>query len=541
MDETIALFESLTDAEKNFLFAHPEFEQKPVDVKTFITHPGMLNCEDAWPEVVKVAEDIFKDSDVSGSISRYKEFVADEGIGSGKSFLVSIIFTYGVYWLECLENPQQYFGLAKGSTIALLNMSKTAMQAKKVVFGDIKARIDNSPWFQTFCKPDPSIHSELRFPKNIVIFPGNSSETFPLGYNVFMANMDEASFYTETSFHDVAQEIYDALDRRITSRFGDRGFMAITSSPRYVDDFTEKKVEEAKTNLHILAIRRATWDMKPDDIIAIQRSECFEAVPPGGTKPVKIPLKYQQAFKRNPKKAWRDFGGIASLVLEGYFSDEEIEMLDAAMHALMPAAPVPGHLYFIHIDLGLKRDACGFAMTHEENGVVFIDRILRITSRLRAEQLAQKGETVDLILGNDQVDIGAVEQLVYDLGAAGYPIGKVTFDQFQSAASRQNLEKLGYPTDHLSVAKNTDCYDTFKTLLRTNRIRSVYHAYAIHEAKRSELVEGKKIDHPPNGSNDVIEAIVGAVQNCMAQFDEEVEVHETVHEEEMRQDITPHI
>jgi hypothetical protein len=180
-------------------------------------------------------------------------------------------------------------------------------------------------------------------------------------------------------------------------------------------------------------------------------------------------------------------------------------------------------------------------MTHEKNGIIYLDKILRITSALRAEQLSQKGETVDLILGRDQVDIGAVEQLVFGLGATGFPIGKVTFDQFQSAASRQNLEKLGYPTDYLSVAKNTECYDTFKTLLRSNRIRSVNHAHALHEAKRSELVEGKKVDHPPNGSNDVIEAIVGSVQGCMSQFDEEVEVHETIYDEEQRQEITPQI
>lgn len=542
--------EAVSPEDLKFILDHPEFESRPVDARTFITSPEYLNCEDAWPEIQNIIGEVFKGSDKTGRLSIYKEFVFDAGIGSGKSFIVSCIFAYATYWLQCLESPQQYFGLAKGSTIALLNMSKSAMQAKKVVFGDIKARIDGSPWFQKNCKPDPNVHSEMRFPKNIVLFPGNSSETFPLGYNVFLANMDEASFYTETEYHDVAQEIYDALDRRVTSRFGDKGLIAITSSPRYVDDFTEKKYEEAKQNDKIYAVRRATWDMRPGDRAAIERGECFEEIPPGGTAPVKIPMVYKKAFSRNPKKAWRDFGAVASLVLEAYFTDEEISLLEQVLSSSkLPSnfdeiKPIPGVPYFIHVDLGIKRDACGLAMAHAEgtsNPKVVADLLLRIVSRQRAEELMSKGEHVDMTIGQDQVDIEQVENLIYQLSARGFWIRKVTFDQYQSVSSRQQMEKHGFETDLLSVDKNTECYDTLKSVIRTRRFDAPNHPHFPKECRRLELVEGKKVDHPPNCSKDVADAAAGATKSCLEQFDEEVEVEETILDESVRIEVSQQI
>lgn len=79
----------------------------------------------------------------------------------------------------------------------LVHNSVNAIQAKKVVFGEIKQRIDNAPWFFKH-RYSVNIRSELRFKGNITVIPGHSGARFPLGYNLIAAVMDEAAYYTET-------------------------------------------------------------------------------------------------------------------------------------------------------------------------------------------------------------------------------------------------------------------------------------------------------------------------------------------------------
>lgn len=546
-----------------FFTGAKNFLERPVPVRQFVERSEYLNSPETWPEVKNILAKLFKGSKNGERFSPYREFVFDAGIGSGKSFIVSCIFTYITYWLLCLVDPQKHFGLAPKSIICLINTSTTASQAKKVVFGQVKARIDLSPWFQKNYPPSNRIKSELRFPKDIVIFPGSSSETAPIGYNVICANVDEASFFNETDMKSSASEVFDVLDRRIDSRFGDKGLMAVTSSPRYVDDFTEQKYEESRVNKRVIGFRKATWEMRPDDIKAIEAGDYFELAPPGHTEKIKIPKKYENAFSKNPAKAWRDFGSRASLVLESFFDENEIQMLESLIKGskitvsavdgkLNPdLRPIEGMAYHIHIDIGLSRDCCGFAMAHAEDGneKAVVDLVLRIASERRATQLMDKLQPIDMILGMEQVDLGGFDPepygvlgIIADLAGRGFFIAKVTFDNFQSVHSRQQLERRGFMTDLLSVDRDTSAYDTFKTVLRTGRLEVPPHSWVLHEAKRLELVKGKKVDHPPNGSKDLTDGVAGAIKSVFEQFDEQAQDEEMIADDESnRIDIAPEI
>jgi intein/homing endonuclease len=346
------------------------------------------------------------------------------------SYLISLLFSYVIYRLMCLRDAQRTFGLARGSKIAIVNMSKNATQAKKVVFGELSARIKNSPWFQKYGLPDPNIQSELRFPKDILVIPGNSEETFPLGFNMFACNLDEAAFFTtgkEGSRHDVAEEIYYTLNRRIFGRFAGYGLLGVTSSPRYEEDFIERKVEEAQRDgaEHIMVSVLETWNSRPDDVAAIKNGQFFELKHPKKNLICKIPNRYEYDFKINPEKAWRDFGSVPSMVLEPYFKQFDLvrKSVDTMVqNGMLPHGvlredfrPKPGATYFIHIDLALVSDACGVAMAHKEaNSDVIVDLIHRITGSHKKE-----------------IDISEVKALVLNIRARGFYIGKVTYDNFQ--------------------------------------------------------------------------------------------------------------
>lgn len=475
-----------------WLAEHPECEHRIVGIRTFIEGEEYLNAgTECWDSVKTDLEALFN--------GNYTEAVFCQAIGSGKSFASSVIMTYMLYRLLCLKNPQAYLGLARDTQICFLNVSVRAEQSKKVVFVEIKARIDNSPWFQKHYPPNPEIRSELQFPKGIIILPGNSKETFPLGFNIIGGVMDEAAWYTETDDHDVAEEMFNALHSRIKNRFGDKGLLVMISSPRYVDDFIEKKMKEAETNPNIFARRKMLWESKPKSsfsgkMIIIDGYE--------------IPSEYEIEARRNLDKFKRDYMAIPSLALERYMKQWDLVEAAIDLNLKNPLNPdnslkewfrgKPGKTYYGHIDLSLTTDATGIAFSHKEEGIIIIDFVMKIKA-----------------LPGKEIEIASVRRVVTQLKERGFSIGKCTFDQFQSASSIQEFNNMGINSERLSIDKDLSCYETLKEAFSTGRIRMYRDEDLLMELKRLELIEGKKVDHPKLSSKDLADALAGAVYNCV--------------------------
>ena len=499
-----------------FFFSEPKnadlYLENPVDIETFCNSEKYLNVKDVIrPVVLEDLKALFSHKSSFGYCP-YEEAVFDEAIGSGKSFKTSIIITYMIYHLLCLKSPQEKFGLDKATTIAIMNMSINAMQARKVVFNEVKQRIENSPWFQDH-KPDPKINSELRFEKNIVVIPGHSGATYPLGYNLIVAVMDEAAFYTCTKDNDVAEEMFLSMKRRIKNRFDNNGLIIVISSPRYVEDFIERKMEEAEEEekrglARIFNRRRPIWEVLPRDIQAIEHGDFFMI----GS--VKIPNRYKDDFNKNPEKSWRDYGARPSLTLEPYikqydlvekciddslplpFSSKENEQMGILRKEFVGD---PRYHYYIHIDLALTGDAAGIAMAHkDENDEITVDLMRRITGSKEKE-----------------IDITEIKDFVIALRAKGFRLGKVTYDQYQSAQSIQQLRKKNIESEKLSVDASMEPYETLKELCYGETIRFYRHDVFLNEMRCLELIKGKKIDHPTKGSKDVSDGVAGAVHGAV--------------------------
>lgn len=523
-----------------FLIQHPEYEHRPVGIREFVTSKHYMDAaDDCWPTVLADLEKIFPERLVESlKMSDYLEIIRKMGYGSGKGFRITFAFCYVGFRLLCFKDPQAAYGQAAGSAIALVNAAITEKHAKKIIFGDISERIKRSPWFQSNARPDPEVLSELRFPKNVVIFPGSSSEVAPIGYNIFFLNLDEAAFFLDNDSKDAAREIYGTGRRRIKSRFGESGLSSAISSPSHVDNFIEQKMDEAKGDPNISAEEGPTWENKPADIEQIARGEFFVLDHPRTREKTKIPNLYLDDFKKDKKKAWRDFGAVASLAIDPYFTDEEVGLFEAAMArgrevpSWRQAELVRGAVYNAHIDLGLKRDACGLVVGREERERVIIVLALRIVCRRRADELDKKKEHYDMVIGEDEVQFDGVRQIIFDMVAAGFAFGMVSFDQFQSVDSRQQFEKAGIPAGLVSVDKNTSAYDTLKSLITTNRLDTVRHAHALKESKSLELKKGKKVDHAPGSSKDVMDGYAGVAKTLMERGDEQDESEEEFIENE---------
>ena len=51
-------------------------------------------------------------------------------------------------------------------------------------------------------------------------------------------------------------------------------------------------------------------------------------------------------------------------------------------------------------------------------------------------------------------------------------------------------------------------------LINTDQLAYYPHPVLVREAKALELKNGRKVDHPPNGSKDVVDAVAGAVYHA---------------------------
>lgn len=536
------------------------WEFTPVDALEFCKGKDYLNLgEQIYPVVLRDLADTFS-GNPKNLKNKYEEIIFDEAIGSGKSFKLSILASYMAYKLLCMRNPQKTFNLAPSSKIAIMNMSVSASQAKRVVFGEIKNKLDYSPWFQENYPPNPRIRSELQFDwspnvpepdkvyKNIYIIPGSSSGFAPLGYNLFCGIIDEATLWRDTDNKDYVEEVYNIIRRRITSRFMDKGLIVLGGSPMYSTDFLEKRIkqheeigEEKESN--IMVRRRSHWDAKYPDYkgpifyFHLEDSKVFEdevklnkerdriakkagknwkdAVEAFDRQIKEIPMMYYDDFKNNPEGSKRDLGGWPSDTISSFIETPGIieESINYKRKDPVRApymfkkwfGPVSNKVWHaIHLDLALTGDTCGVAMGHPngftpEGGVnAFIDFIMEI-----------KGTK------ENPVQIEDIRKMIYGLTRMGFMIGKVTMDGFQSADNMQILRKNGYLAEYLSVDRSLVPYEEWKSATYEGRIDVYYHDKYINEAKKLEKIKNKKIDHPRNGSKDCTDAVAGVINSCI--------------------------
>jgi hypothetical protein len=481
----------------------PEYEQQPVRITEFVTEPAYLDLgAEVYPRILEVLEEVFEDG--------YTEAALCWGIGAGKSYAASLAIIYMLYRTLCLRSPQRHFGLGQDSTISFMNMAPTTEQAQRVVFHEILGKINRSPWFKQHHEPTV-LSRELRFDHNIAVISGNSAETYPLGYNLLGAVIDEASWLLETATgqRDSAEEIYHAVQRRIRSRFLDQGLLIMISSPRHRDDFLERKLAEAATNPKIYKSRLATWDVHPPEKYCGDTFECAG---------LHVPVEYFPEFNRNEQRALRDLAAKPSEAFEPFFPDAMV--LERAIdRRLAPPLDESGTLRdgyeptdqlprYIHVDLALSKDACGIAMAHceqdrrqDEEPRVVVDFMLQILP-------PQGGE----------IRLAGVRELVLALVRRGFNIAQVSYDGYQSRDSIQILRHKGINAQLVSVDRTMEHYETLKELLNEGRLRWYCYEPLLRECKGLELVQGTAVDHRPGGSKDVADAVAGAVSQAVSHW-----------------------
>lgn len=556
------------EAEAKFLIKYPWFNEKPASITEFLG-PEYLNIDKlVRPGLRQALVDIFGKEVNPHRISDYEDALFTGAIGIGKTTFASIALPYMCHWVLCLNDPQEYFELLPGSRIAFMQMSTSEKQAKGVVFGDIFARIQNSPWFIENYPYDDKFTNQIRFPgKDIWILPGGSLETSFEGWNILGGILDEMDSHKITEEKDYADVGYDAINSRIASRFpifgddgleaGHRGLMICIGQMKRGNGFAARKYEELKRKAKAYVWRQTIWesfgwerytnkntgervsffyDTKRKKIVPKSAVEMLTSV----EHIMEIPETYRKQFEINPEKALRDLAGIPPASSDPFISlvDRIEECRERWITRHRDESPVrddPHRILFepwfrnpsdprkrhVHIDLGYSPDgdALGMAMAHVEE-VVEIDDELKpyIVFDCIMRMHAPPGQ---------EILIQDIRRLVYDLKEdRGFRIYSISMDGFQSTDSLQQFRKKKFVADYLSVDRSTLPYEDLRDAIYERRVEfPPYVTYLRRgdtqkiEIAVKELMElqynGKKVDHPSQGSKDVADAMAGCVTTLM--------------------------
>ena len=541
-----------------------EFDEKPVDLRTFVRSPeylGLPELSDYQYTLIEKSSQIYKDTTLiklfgeeEGKI-RFKqtanEVVAQLGKGSGKDYCSTIAVAYIVYLLLCLKDPATYYGKPPGDSIDIINIAINSQQASNVFFKGFKTRIEKSPWFAGRYTDKAS---EVKFDKAITVHSGHSEREAWEGYNVIVVILDEISGFAieNTTGHDQAKTgaaIYDMYRASVDSRFPDFGKVILLSFPRYKNDYIQQRYNAVVAEVETI-VRDHRFKMdedlpdgtegnefeiqwEEDHIVSYKIPKVYALKrPTWEVNPVRKIEDFKVAFFTNPLDALSRFACMPPDAVDAFFKSRE--KVEKAFNKAHLAVDNFGRLeewfipdldkeYFIHVDLAQKHDHCAVAMAHVNKwvNVKVTDTYSQPAPIVEIDAVRFWTPTKD-----KSVDFTEVKDYILSLKTRGFKIRVCTFDRWNSHDMMQQLKQYGINTEILSVAKKH--YDDMAMVVAEERVVGPHIPLLIDELLQLRIMRDK-VDHPRKGSKDLADAVCGSIYNSISRskFDsnQEVNIH----------------
>lgn len=534
-----------------------DFEERPVDIETFVQSEDYLNLpplSDNQYKLIKASSQIYK---LDTLMALYGEELAEKrfaetmnevifqlGKGSGKGYTSSIACAYIVYLLLCLKDPAKYYGKPPGDHIAILNIAINAAQAQNVFFKYFKQRITSSPWF---IGKYTEKSGEFQFDKNIFVYSGHSEREAWEGYNVIFVILDEISGFaldstTGNEQAKTASAVYKMYKQSVVSRFPEFGKVVLLSFPRFKNDFIQQRYDSVIAEKDVI-IRSHSFKVVPDlpdgtdgneftieweedNIISYRIPKVFALKRPTWEINPLIQLdSLMAAFYDDPTDSLSRFACMPPDAIDAFFKDRaKIEQAFSSQDTLnedysfrATFTPDPHKRYYVHVDLARVHDHAAVALAHVEKWeqrniggkltepapVVIVDQVRYWTPSK-----------------TKNVDFTEIREYILALKRRGFDIRLVTFDRWESADTIKYLNEKGLKSERLSVAKKH--YDDFAMVVAENRLvgpSSVTGSkpnLLIDELLQLRIMNNDKVDHPRKGSKDLSDAVCGAIYNSIA-------------------------
>ena len=365
--------------------------------------------------------------------------------------------------------------------------------------------------------------------------------------------LDEIDSHKITKVKDYAEQGYTTISGRVQSRFLHRGFVLLIGQMKSATGFAAKMFRQFDLDPTAYAIKMTIWESFGWEKylnIEGQRDSfwydceryrfCTRDEAEFAGFPIhylEVPNTYKGHFVASPKKALRDLAGRPPAVNSPLFHDTgKIHLARSAWHERyeIEEGPVNEDGFFAewfkahdsikrvaHVDVAYSGDgdALGLAMGHvpevvevdgEWKPLIVIDMILRIKASPGTE-----------------IYLADVRSLIYELKyERKFKIVKVTSDGFESTDFRQQLRRRQIATDILSVDRTMLPYQDLYDAIMQERILIPKYMTAVDMydptpidilyRELSQLQEdNNKVDHPPEGSKDVADAVAAVTSTLM--------------------------
>lgn len=277
-------------------------------------------------------------------------------------------------------------------------------------------------------------------------------------------------------------------------------------------------------------------------------------------KLIKIPWSLRERFLGDPENFMRDVACVSTESVSPFFRrrDMIVELEEKSKKTNNPFNDIKGrlepdfkplaedyHARYMHIDLGLTRDACGISMCHAP---YFVTRTKKIfdDGQARIETFHLPFVRFDFIgrikaTMGDEIILSNIREIIYDIASRGFYLNLISYDGFQSVESMQILRSQGYKVARLSIDRTSTKlivdkhYDKFngvrrestdgqltaavqsvKDALYDGRLEVPYHEYVRKEMEGAEIDYKKnKVDHKPRGTIDILHTLSGATYNLI--------------------------
>jgi hypothetical protein len=406
--------------------------------------------------------------------------------------------------------------------------------------------------------------------KNISLLIGSKISHFT-GYDVFCAFLDEMNFYekgnkksdsVETFTSLEVMKVYTAVKRRMESRFMIQGVVPgiifMISSKRSENDALEVYAEKYKNDPTVLVVDEPQWVVKNspgrysgeqfrllvgdkfNKTRILSDSEDYESLIVGGRKVIEVPVEHKKAFQLDADQALTDIAGIALVSGSKFFdavkyrssvsmSRSNIFLSDIVVSGLgtsdslnqivdlrrIPAEYKSSQVY-IHLDTSKNHDRTGIGVIARTSEYKDVDRITDgDVVRVRDYSYAVLGSVGIEAPNGDMIPYRKLLEFIIFLRSSGLNITGISTDTYQSLYLQQELLQNGFLVTTISVDRTPAAYLSFRRTVYEGRLESIDNQKLEHEL--TELVENKqtgKIDHPIDGSKDLIDGVVGAYYNA---------------------------
>lgn len=469
-----------------------------------------------------------------------------------------------------MYDPHKYLNHNRAKSITLINVAINAVQARKNFFDPISniLKASGEKAFKQFgFDPDEDILStQIVFPNNIEIMSANSRAGGIEGYDILLAMADEVD---DVEFYGV-EKIVNTLRTSAQSRFGGKEKVIVISYRRY--EGSSGKILEYynryKDLAHVYARRYASWDFHPvhnyDKFEEYfkenpEKAGCMYGSEESGSfvdswikdpKRIKSSMNLErewifdwdlpyQTLEVN-SKAWWDTDAHdewkQNPMSEHSFTRNGEKVVINPYDIPIKKHGIPGQKYVLCGDPALGSDAnggdgYGLTLAHreimkDEQGRKFPRPIIDFSFRFTGRMFEEK-----------QVQMNAVEQLIKKLkDEYGYDIRIFSFDGWNSASLTQWISKT-YPNTivHDRNLVETADYTALRDSIfgeaapssgqgekETNGgIDWPWHPIVYEEARNLKEDRTKpkvKIDHPANGTKDIIDTIAKATRIILYQW-----------------------